>query len=79
MKVKVGDLIRIDHMDGEDDYEGRFGTVTSIDDIGQIHGTWGGCAVCEDYGDRFTVIPHCPYEDKRCGMHGQCLECPCEC
>ena len=29
----------------EDNYSGREGIVTSIDDLGQIHGTWGGCAL----------------------------------
>lgn len=43
--VKVGDKIRILYMSGEPQYTGREGTVTSIDDMGQIHGTWGGCAV----------------------------------
>lgn len=45
MKVKIGDLIRIILMEGEDNYSGREGIVTSIDDLGQIHGTWGGCAL----------------------------------
>ena len=43
--VKVGDAIRIIDMDGEPHYAGREGTVLSIDSIGQIHGTWGGCAI----------------------------------
>jgi len=49
---KVGDKIRILNMDGEPDYTGRIGTVTYIDDAGQIHGTWGGCALipeCDDW------------------------------
>lgn len=32
-------------MDGEPDYSGRVGIITHIDDAGQLHGTWGGCAV----------------------------------
>ena len=56
MKVNIGDTIRIDYMEGEPHYTGKVGTVTYIDDIGQIHGTWGGCAVCSDYGDEFTII-----------------------
>ena len=43
--AKVGDKIRILRMEGEPQYEGRTGTVDLIDDAGQIHGTWGGCAV----------------------------------
>ena len=43
--VKVGDMIRIIAMDGEPHYSGSEGTVTHIDDMGQIHGDWGGCAI----------------------------------
>ena len=32
-------------MKDEPQYSGRFGIVTHIDDAGQIHGTWGGCAL----------------------------------
>lgn len=52
----VNKTIRIDHMEGEPQYTGKTGVVTHIDDANQIHGTWGGCAVCPDYGDSFTVI-----------------------
>ena len=43
--VKVGDKIRIIYMSGEPQYTGREGIVKYIDDAGQIHGTWGGCAL----------------------------------
>ena len=43
--VKVGDLIRIIYMDGEPNYTGKEGVITHIDDMGQLHGTWGGLAV----------------------------------
>ena len=43
--VKVGDTIKIIHMKGEPQYTGKQGVVTHIDGIGQIHGTWGGCAI----------------------------------
>ena len=55
MKVKVGDKVRIIYMDGEPQYSGREGTVTHIDDAGQIHGTWGGCAILPET-DRFEII-----------------------
>ncbi len=42
---KVGDKIRIINMSGEPQYTGREGIVEFIDGIGQIHGTWGGCAL----------------------------------
>ena len=45
MKVKIGDKVRIIAMEGEPQYTGREGTVTHIDDAGQLHGTWGGCAI----------------------------------
>lgn len=49
--AKIGDKIRIICMAGEPQYTGREGTVTRIDDAGQIHGTWGGCALIEDEDD----------------------------
>lgn len=45
-EVKVGDKIKINHLNGEDSsYDGKEGTVEHIDGIGQLHGTWGGLAV----------------------------------
>ena len=32
-------------MKGEPQYDGKEGIVLFIDDIGQIHGTWGSCAL----------------------------------
>ena len=43
--VNIGDTIKIISMKDEPHYTNRVGTVTHIDDAGQIHGTWGGCAV----------------------------------
>lgn len=45
MGLKVGDKIRIIEMIGEPQYNGKSGTIELIDDMGQIHGTWGGLAV----------------------------------
>lgn len=53
--VEIGDMIRIDYMEGEPDYTGCKGTVVFIDDAGQIHGTFGGCAVIPGT-DSFTII-----------------------
>lgn len=53
--VKVGNIIRILNMVGEPQYTGKEGTVTHIDDAGQIHGTWGGCALLPGE-DEFEVI-----------------------
>ena len=55
MEVKVGDKIRIIHMDGEPQYTGKEGVVDRIDSAGQIHGTWGGCALIKEI-DRFEKI-----------------------
>ena len=43
--AKIGDKIKITYMSGEPRYTGKEGTVTSIDSMGQLHGTWGGLAV----------------------------------
>ena len=48
---KVGDKIYINRMDGEPNYSGRSGVITHIDDIGQLHGSWGGLAVNLDIDD----------------------------
>ena len=53
--VKVGDLIRIIEMDGEPHYIGKYGEVKYIDSLGQIHGTWGGCALIPGV-DSFEII-----------------------
>lgn len=63
MKVKVGDKIRIIEMDGEPRYTGKEGIVDSIDDMGQIHGSWGGCALIPDI-DRFEIIYATVKKDK---------------
>ena len=44
-EAKIGDKIRIIYMEGEPQYIGREGIVEYIDDAGQVHGTWGGCAL----------------------------------
>ena len=45
--VKIGDRIKIINMKDEPQYKDREGVVTHIDDAGQIHGTWGGCALVQ--------------------------------
>ena len=42
-------------MDGEPKYEGREGVVKYIDDLGQLHGTWGGCALIPGT-DQFALV-----------------------
>ena len=53
--AKVGDKIRIEYMSGEPQYTGAEGVILVIDSIGQLHGTWGGCAVIPGE-DSYTVI-----------------------
>lgn len=57
MNVKVGDRIRILKMDDPYAlyYPGKEGVVTYIDDMGHLHGTWGGLAVLLDV-DEIEVI-----------------------
>jgi len=54
---KVEDKLRIIHMKGEEHYKGREGVIECIDDIGQLHGTWGGLAVVPEEDD-YEVISH---------------------
>lgn len=41
----LGKTIRIIHMSGEEDYDGKVGKVEHVDSLLQLHGTWGGLAV----------------------------------
>ncbi len=43
--IQIGTKIRIISMKGEPQYTGKEGVVEKIDAIGQLHGTWGGCAL----------------------------------
>ena len=53
--VKIGDTIKIVKMKGEPQYTDCEGVVTHIDDAGQIHGTWGGCALIPEI-DNFIIV-----------------------
>jgi hypothetical protein len=53
--AKVGDKVKIIYMAGEPQYSGKTGIITHIDDIGQLHGTWGGCALIPGE-DQYQVI-----------------------
>lgn len=54
MNVEVGMVIKIIDMKDEPNYKNKVGVVTYIDSLGQIHGTWGGCALLKD--DVFIII-----------------------
>lgn len=54
--IYLGKKIRINHLQGEDGrYDGREGVVTRIDDMGNLHGSWGGLSVIAEEDD-FSVI-----------------------
>lgn len=52
---RKGDVIEIISMKDEPNYTGKTGTVEHIDDAGQIHGTWGGCALIPGE-DTYTIV-----------------------
>lgn len=56
-KANVGDTIRIIEMKGEPEYSGRVGVVELVDSIGQIHGSWGGCAIQPEH-DTYEILEH---------------------
>ncbi len=53
--IKIGDTIKIIEMKDEPHYTNRIGVITHIDDAGQIHGTWVGCAIVPEV-DEFEII-----------------------
>ena len=52
--IKIGDHIKILNMEGEPQYSGREGTVTHIDDLGQIYGIW---SVVQSLGNGYIYNP----------------------
>lgn len=52
---EVGMKIRIIDMAGEPQYAGKEGEILRIDSMGQLHGTWGGCAVIPGE-DSFVIL-----------------------
>ena len=66
MKASIGDKIKITHINyviPEDQdldtqarlLQGKTGVVTDIDDIGQLHGTWGSLAIIPGL-DKYEII-----------------------
>ena len=53
-EVEPGDIVHIYTMFGESEYSGREGVVKFIDDMDQIHGTWGGLAL--HFDDDWEII-----------------------
>ena len=52
----VGARVIIYEMYGEPEYTGKAGIIQHIDDLGQLHGTWGGCAIIPER-DTYAIIP----------------------
>ncbi len=53
--ITVGDKIKTIFIDGEPSYSGKIGIIEHIDDIVQIHGSWGGCALIPGV-DKFEIV-----------------------
>lgn len=53
--IKIGDKIKIINMDGEKHYNGKVGFITFIDEIGNLHGNWGGLSIIISK-DKFEVL-----------------------
>lgn len=43
--LEMLDYVVIDEMEGEPRYNGKSGFIDHIDDIGQLHGSWGSLAI----------------------------------
>lgn len=69
MENVVGRRIRIKYMAGEPSYSGREGKIEMVDDIGQLHGTWGGLAVMPGE-DKFVFL-----DDEECSHCGEFVYC----
>ena len=48
-------MIEIIYMEGEPQYSGRIGQIIYEDDMGQLHGDWGGLAVIPEKDD-FRIL-----------------------
>ena len=56
MKYEVGmKILIINVVDDFVDYSGKVGAITHIDDIGQLHGSWGGVVLVPDLDEFVTV------------------------
>lgn len=53
--ANIGANVLIVEMSKEPNYSEKIGTIVHIDDIGQLRGTWGGCALIPEL-DIYLVI-----------------------
>ena len=54
-QIEVGDKVKIIKMKDYEKYNNTLGEITSIDSLGQLHGTWGGLALIPGEDD-FKVM-----------------------
>lgn len=54
-RLYVGQKIKIKYVEDEPAYTGKSGICNYVDDIGQLHGTWGGIALLP-YIDEFEIV-----------------------
>ncbi len=55
MEYKIGMKVRIIEMRDEPAYTNKIGIIKHIDDLGQLHGTWGSLAIIPDV-DKIEII-----------------------
>lgn len=61
MNYKVGMKVHINHInDPYADYSGREGVIVHIDDMGQLHGTWGSLALVPEEDSFSSIIEYTP-------------------
>ena len=53
--ANVGDRVKIINMTGDEKMNGKIGEVTLIDSFGQLHGSWGECAIIPLI-DKFEIV-----------------------
>lgn len=53
--AEPNDIIKIISIFGDSRYDNRVGVVKWIDDMGQLHGTWGVCPIIPEV-DMFEII-----------------------
>lgn len=55
--TRVGDLVRIIQMKNYPQFNGKYGTVTEIDRVGMLHGTWGDKLICPLQDEYEIILP----------------------
>ncbi len=55
MQYKIGMKIKIIEMKDEPMYSNKVGIIKRIDDLGQLHGTWGSLAIIPQI-DKIEII-----------------------